>query len=94
MKKVYWKVLQAEPRMKDFFPDYDPEYVPPRSFFWAVYKTVNPWKAKELIDEAMKLKLNEQEEEGELIKITADFLTSIKEYHYKKCKLFDCRGKR
>lgn len=59
MKNVYWWVLQEEPWLKAYFPDYDPDYIPPWSFFWAIFKTVNPRKSKEMIDEAMKLKLNE-----------------------------------
>ena len=39
-----------------------------------------------MIDEALKRKIGEMDEEGELIKIGADFLKSIKEYHYRKCK--------
>jgi len=51
--------------------------LPPRSFFWAVYKTKFPGKAQAYIDAAMKQKLGEQEEDGELIKIGSEFLKNI-----------------
>ncbi len=36
----------------------------------------------------MKQKLGEQDEDGQLIKIGAEFLKNIREFHYKKgCKL-------
>lgn len=39
-----------------------------------------------MIDEALKRKIGELDEDGELIKIGADFLKCIREYHYRKCK--------
>ena len=35
----------------------------------------------------MKQKLGEQEEDGQLIRIGAEFLKNIREYNYKRCKL-------
>ena len=52
MKNVYWKALEEDPWLKDYFPDYHPDYLPPWDFFWAVYKTKFPGKAQALITEA------------------------------------------
>ena len=86
MKNIYRKVVNNDPMLKDYFPDYSNDYLPPWSFFWAIYWTVWGWEAHWMIDEALKRKIGEMDEEGELIKIGADFLKSIKEYHYRKCK--------
>ena len=37
----------------------------------------------------MKRRAGELDQEGELIKIGAEFLQQIKEYHYRKSKLFN-----
>ena len=64
MKNLYRKVLEEDPQLKDYFPDYTPEYLPPRDFFWAVYRTKFPQKSLAIIDAAMKQKLGEQDEDG------------------------------
>ena len=72
--------------MKEYFPDYSEDYLPPWSFFWAIFKTIFPKKAEAMIDAAIKEKLGLDEEAGNMIWISEDFLKSIKEYHYKQRK--------
>ena len=88
MKQFYRDTLERKPWLIEYFPDYDKDYLPSRELFWTIYKTNYPTEAKYYIDQAMKLKLGEDEENGDLIVVTEEFLDLIKGFSYKKCKFY------
>jgi len=76
-------MLEKLPGLKDFFPHYDEDYLPQKDFFWTVFRSAYPKECKQLIDEAMKLKAGDDEENGDMIAISQEFLKEMQEYHYK-----------
>ena len=49
--------------IKHLYPDYDPEYMPSRKFFWEVFESLHYEDAKTIIDNERKRKYEKEANE-------------------------------
>ena len=84
-----WKeIQQIYPDIVSYFPDYDPEYMPSRKFFWEVFASLHYEDAKTIIDNERKRKYEkEANEKTKEIVISKDILNLIQgSLYYSKKK--------
>ena len=74
-----WKdIRQLYPDIINYFPDYDPEYMPSRKFFWEVFASLHYEDAKTIIKNERKRKYNkESSDKTKEITINKDVLDLI-----------------
>ena len=71
--------LKKFPEVRDYFPDYDEGYLPPRQYFWDILTSLKPQFVKSLLRECMEkwCGVGEEQDEMELIKIRTDIYEEI-----------------
>ena len=66
------------PDLMSYFPDFQANEVPDRSFMWSVVRTLRPETCKELLEKARKARsLDSEENKNELIEIHPDFIDKL-----------------
>ena len=56
-----WKdIKQLYPDILQYFPDYDPEYLPSRKYFWEIFASLHYQDAKEIIDNERRRKFEKE----------------------------------
>lgn len=73
LKKIYDRVTQEKPELREYFPDYHEDYCPQWRFFWTMYLSVLPEKAEEELDRARKMRLSQMDERDDHIYMHPSF---------------------
>ena len=84
-----WKeIKQLYPNIIDYFPGYDPDYMPSRKFFWEIFASLHYEDAKTIINSERKRKYEkEASEKTKEIIISKDILDLIQgSLYYSKKK--------
>ena len=76
--KPVWEMIKEVPDLMSYFPDFQANEVPDRSFMWSVVSTLRPEACKELLEKPRKTRsLNSEENKNELIEIHPDFMDKL-----------------
>ena len=78
IRRNWQEIKHFYPDISSYFPDYDPEYMPSRKFFWEVFASLHYEDAKTIIDNERKRKYEkEANEKTKEIVISKDILNLI-----------------
>ena len=88
IRRNWQDVKQLYPDITHYFPDYDPEYMPSRKFFWEIFASLHYEDAKTIIRNERKRKYEkEASEKTKEIIISKDVLNLIQgSLYYSKKK--------
>ena len=78
IRRNWQEIKQLYPDITRYFPDYDPEYMPSRKFFWEIFASLHYEDAKTIINNERKRKYEkEASEKTKEIVISKDVLDLI-----------------
>ena len=88
IRRNWQDIRQLYPDITNYFPDYDPEYMPSRKFFWEIFASLHYEDAKIIINNERKRKYEKEiSEKTKEIIINKDVLNLIQgSLYYSKKK--------
>ena len=76
--KAVWTLVKDVPELVQYFPDFEDDELPDRSFMWTVLSTLRYSQCKQLINEARTARSKKSETNNdELIEIHPEFLEKL-----------------
>ena len=76
--KPVWEMIKEVSNLLSYFPDFQANEMPDRTFMWSVVSTLRPDACKELLEKARKVRsLDSEENNDELIEIHPDFMDKL-----------------
>ena len=76
--KAVWAFIKEVPELLKYFPNWDNDELPDRSFLWTILSTLRHDEWKLLINEARNVRSkNDKQNHDELIEIDSEFLDKL-----------------